>query len=105
MKIEMKKIVSIAVLSGVVACASVARADMKEIKLYKEVYPDAKVKCINCHAVALPKKEDGAHDPSAYGKAVLEQAAKDATALPTVDTYKKVGSIEDFNANLDSGKK
>ena len=71
-----------------------AHADMAQIKAYKEVYPDAKPKCINCHAVSTPKKDDGAHELNAYGKAVLAEAGKDAK--PTADTYKKVGTIEDF---------
>lgn len=79
---------------------SVAQADMKEMKIYKEAYPDAKVKCVDCHKDAMPKKDDGKHDMNAYGEAVMAEAKKEATAeaKPTVDTYKKVGKIEDFKA-------
>ena len=68
-----------------------ARADIKQVKAYKEAFADAKPKCVDCHVDALPKK-DGAHELNAYGKAAVEVAA-----TPTADSYKKVGSIEDFN--------
>ena len=82
-----------------VACWIIpARADVKQIKAYKEAFPDTKTKCIDCHKDEKPKKEDGQHDPNGYGKAVLKEAqeAKAEENKPTADTYKKVGSIEDF---------
>ena len=109
-----KRSISVAVVAGFALSASVAHANISMIKAYKTIYPDAKLKCIDCHAVGLPKKDDGAHDPNAYGKAVIEQAAKDAkeaaaakeaAVLPTADTFKKVGSIEDFNKKLEAEKK
>lgn len=71
-----------------------AHADITQIKAYKEVFPEAKPKCIECHVDAMPKKADGQHDPNDYGKAVVAAAEKDAK--PTAETYKKVGAIENF---------
>jgi len=68
-----------------------ASASLKQIKLYKEAFPDAKLKCIECHVDEKPKKDDGQHEPNDYGKAVLSTDKE-----PTVDTYKKVGAIENF---------
>ncbi len=39
-----------------------AHADMKEMKTYKEAFPDSKPKCVDCHAMAMPKKDDGQHE-------------------------------------------
>jgi len=92
------KTLALCVLLGLLCWAAPARADLKEIKKYKEAFPDAKPKCINCHVDEKPKKDDGQHDPNDYGKAVLK-AAQDAKAeegKPTADTYKKAGAIEDF---------
>ncbi len=73
----------------VVALCPVAHADIAQIKIYKEAYPDSKPKCIDCHAMALPKK-DGDFSLNDYGKKVKAFAEK-----PTKDDYKKAGSIED----------
>jgi len=67
--------------------ASQASADMKEIKAYKEAYPDAKVKCAICHSVAMPKT--GAAGLNKYG-----QKAVAANPHPTADTFKQVGKAE-----------
>lgn len=82
---------------------STASADMKQMKAYKEAYPDTKPKCIECHDSALPKKDDGQHENNEYGKAIVAEAKAEAAAagiteeaLPTVEAYKKVGKIEDF---------
>ena len=69
--------------------------DMKQMKIYKEAFPDAKVKCVSCHADAMPKKDDGQHEMNDYGKAVVDKAAQDGAEV-TADTYKAVGTIEDF---------
>lgn len=68
-----------------------ASADLKMIKAYKEAYPEAKPKCIDCHADEKPKKEDGLHELNDYGKTVLKLATE-----PTVETFQKAGKIEDF---------
>ena len=99
----MKK-ATLAVLLGLAAGAfvftSVAQADMKEMKTYKEAFPEAKVKCVDCHKDAMPKKDDGKHELNAYGTAVVAEAKKEvkdaAEVKPTADAYKKVGKIEDF---------
>lgn len=85
----MKK-VSITVLAVLFAIVlgSIASADVAQIKAYKEAYPDAKPKCIDCHTVAIPKK-DGDHGLNEYGNKVKALAEK-----PTVEEYKKAGSIE-----------
>lgn len=66
-----------------------AQADLPQVKLYKEAYPDAKPKCINCHTAAVPKK-DGDHELNDYGKKVKATDEK-----PTAETYKKVGTYEE----------
>ena len=94
---------------GVVFLSATAQADIKQIKAYKEAFPEAKLKCIDCHVTALPKKEDGQHENNDYGKAVLVEAQKEAAKVeaakeeaaeeevkPTADTYKTVGKIEEF---------
>ena len=81
------------ILIAILAWSIPALANMKMIKAYKEAYPDSKPKCVNCHVDAMPKKDDGAHDPNDYGKAVLTAAGAEK---PTADTYTKVGSIENF---------
>ncbi len=77
-------------LAGIVP----AQADIKEIKKYKEAFPESKPKCVECHLQEKPKKDDGQHEMNDYGKAVLEKA-KETTA----DTYKELGKIEDFKVN------
>lgn len=86
---------SMVVLSGFVL-SDLAQANPAMIKAYKQVFPDARPKCINCHVNALPKKAEGRHEWNAYGQAV-KKAAKDAgLEHPVADTFKKVGGIEDF---------
>ena len=70
-----------------------AQADVNQIKLYKEAFPDAKPKCIDCHVDAIPKKDEGKHEWNAYGKKVKEISKE---AKPTAETYKKVGKAGDF---------
>lgn len=81
------------ILTGFIFWSASACADIKQIKAYKEAFPDTKPKCIDCHVDKMPKKDDGAHDNNDYGKAVVKAAGKDK---PTADTYKTVGKIEDF---------
>lgn len=90
------------VLLGFVLWTIPAQANLKEIKKYKEAYPEAKPVCINCHAADKPKKEDGQHDMNDYGKAVLKAAGEPKAAAAvetTVETYQKVGKIKDFKAD------
>ena len=96
---RMKKEVILGLAVAAFVFTSVARADMKEMKIYKETYPGAKVKCVDCHADAMPKKDDGKHELNAYGKAVIDEAKKEAAkdaVHSTTETYKKVGKVEDF---------
>jgi hypothetical protein len=92
----MKKVIYL-VLTGFIFWALPAHADMSQIKAYKETYPDAKPKCIDCHVDKIPKKEDGAHDPNDYGKSVIKAAKAAGLDKPTADTYKTVGQIPKGN--------
>jgi len=86
------------VLMGFICWVIPAQANMTQIKAYKEAYPGSTPKCINCHVDKMPKKDDGAHDPNDYGKAVIK-AAKDAKLdSPTADTYKAAGTFEAYAA-------
>ena len=91
----MKKVIFL-IISCFILWVVPVQADLKQIKAYKETYTEAKPKCINCHVDEHPKKDDGQHDPNDYGKAVIKAAG---TEKPTADTYKTVGSIEDFAKN------
>jgi hypothetical protein len=88
----LNRVAAYSILSGFVFLAASANADMSQIKAYKEAFPDAKLKCINCHVDALPKK-DGSHDNNDFGKAVVKAAGSEK---PTAEIYKKVGTLEDF---------
>ena len=66
-----------------------AEANVEQIKIYKEAYPDAKPKCIDCHVDKVPKKDDGLHALNDYGNKVLGLCP-----APTADTYKDAGPIE-----------
>ena len=88
-KIDHKATMSFGIIFSVVflSCAVQTQASMKEIKAYKEAFPDAKVKCSTCHSASMPKT--GAAELNDYGKAAM------ATA-PTAETFKKLGKAEDF---------
>jgi len=89
-----KKLMLVSVITiGCVLMSVSAYAGLRQIKAYKEVFPDAKPKCIDCHVSELPKKDDGQHDLNDYGKAVVKSADGET---PKVDAYKTVGKIEDF---------
>jgi hypothetical protein len=72
---------------------TLAMANVEQTKLYKAAFPGSQPKCVACHIDKLPKKDAGMHDPNAYSKKILETDAK-----PTADTYKKVGTVEAFDA-------
>lgn len=63
-----------------------AWANIKQLKAYKEAYPDEKPTCSHCHVAEKPKKADGEHDLNDYGKKVV--AIK---AAPTAEDYKTAG--------------
>lgn len=99
-----KKVVfSTVVLTGFVL-SSMAGADTNVIKAYKQTFPDAKPKCIDCHMDALPKKADGQHEWNAYGTALKKAInAAGVADVPTADNIDqiagvitKAGKIEDF---------
>lgn len=85
---NIKKVLMLLVGVFLVWCFK-AQADVEQMKAYKEAFPGAKIKCIDCHTDAIPKKDAGKHELNAYGKKVVEAAAK-----PTVDTYKTAGEAE-----------
>jgi hypothetical protein len=71
---------------------TLAMANADQVKLYKAAFPDAKPKCTFCHVDKFPKKDEGMHEPNAYGKKIRE------AAKITAETYKEVGTFEDFEA-------
>ncbi|MDP2654410.1 MAG: hypothetical protein Q8Q08_10320 [Candidatus Omnitrophota bacterium] len=75
----------------IAAWVTPALANVEQIKIYKGAFPDSKPKCLFCHVDAVPKKDDGKHEPNAYGQAVLKLNPK-----PTADTYQQAGPAEDF---------
>lgn len=93
----MKSFTKVSVLSivgmSLISFGVIAHADIKQIKAYKEAFPESKPKCIECHVDEKPKKDDGAHEANDYGKAVVAAAGAEE---PTADAYKTVGKIEDF---------
>jgi hypothetical protein len=91
------KVMMLGVLGGLMLWGVAAQADLVQIKAYKETYPDAKPKCIQCHVDKMPKKDDGAHDNNDYGKSVVAAAKKAGLDKPTADTYKAVGPIPATN--------
>ena len=87
-----KKILTVIIGSFIAAGLSAlpALADVKQIKAYKEAYPDAKPKCIWCHTSEKPKKEDGQHELNDYGKKVKALATE-----PSSGDYKKAGPVKE----------
>ena len=86
-KLNFKSTLFAAVLSSILLLsASAAWANIKQIKAYKEAYPDEKPKCACCHVDKKPSKEDGKHDLNEYGKKVLAISKE-----PTADHYKTAG--------------
>lgn len=83
----MKKLLRLfLILSFVSILASPAWADIKQIKMYKEAFPDEKPKCACCHVDKKPNKDDGKHDLNEYGKKVKVLANE-----PTAENYKAAG--------------
>lgn len=89
--ISSKKVVtmSVAFIAGISLLSPMASANLKELKAYKQAFPEAKVKCASCHVATMPKKD--AAELNAYGKAAMA-----ASATPTAETFKSVGKAEDF---------
>jgi hypothetical protein len=81
------------ILSGFIFVSVSAHADIAQIKAYKESYPDAKPKCIECHVDKMPKKDDGLHENNDYGKSAVKAAKAAGLDKPTADTYKAIGPI------------
>ena len=93
--------------------SNAAQANLNMIKAYKEAFPDAHPKCINCHVDEKPKKEDGQHENNDYGKAAkaaieADEAAAKVAKQPKIsaddlklltDEFSKLGSFDDFKKN------
>ena len=70
--------------------SELAFANLEITKLYKSAFnTDEKPKCITCHTIKTPKKEEGKHDWNDYG-----QALRKVSSTPTEATYKIVGKNE-----------
>lgn len=92
---SIKYLIATSIALGFTLSSNETQANIKQAKIYKEAFDGSKPKCIDCHVSDKPKKDDGQHDLNEYGKALMEVAADEEI---TADTYKKLGSIEDFNA-------
>jgi hypothetical protein len=93
MKYSHKKMIGIILGIGIILSSYQAKADLAQIKIYKEAFSDSKPKCIECHVSEKPKKEDGAHELNEYGKAVKEVTGEEEI---DAENYTKIGKIEDF---------
>lgn len=72
-----------------------AQANVKQLKVYRQVYPDYKPKCGYCHVDDKPKKDDGKHDLNAYGLKMQElMNGEDLTE----DMVRELGNHEEFEA-------
>jgi hypothetical protein len=88
MRINIKSMTTFAAfMTGIFLLSPLASANMKELRAYKEAFPDAKPKCSTCHTATIPKK--GAAEFNAYGQAAV-------AATPSAETFKKLGKAEDF---------
>ncbi len=87
MKFRKISSLTLVVFFALVICA---RADMKQIKAYKEAFPGEAPKCVACHVDSLPKKDDGKHELNEYGQKVTKENPE-----PTAETYQKVGKAEE----------
>ena len=69
---------------------TIATANVKYLKVYKDAYPDPKPQCMFCHVDKLPKKDDGKHDLNEYGKKV-----KEAAKTPEEVNFTEVGPYDE----------
>ena len=70
-----------------------AWANTDNLKTYRKVYPDLKPSCLYCHLDKVPKKEDGKHEPNAYGKWLKELAGEGEI---TEEVITKAGRHDEF---------
>ena len=70
--------------------AGTSHANLAVLKAYKETF-DEKPKCTACHVDKTPKKEDGKHDPSEYGKKLIAAKKEMGKDKVDADVLKKVG--------------
>lgn len=77
----------------------IAQANVKQLKVYRKVYPNFKPQCIYCHIDKKPKKADGKHDLNAYGLKV--QKLMNGEPL-TEEMLQTLGSHEEFEAQQES---
>ncbi|OIO36764.1 MAG: hypothetical protein AUJ72_05705 [Candidatus Omnitrophica bacterium CG1_02_46_14] len=86
MKISVLARTGVVVVAGMFV-SGLALANIVQVKLYKEAFPDEKPKCACCHKYKMPKKDDGMHELNDYGKKVIA-----ISKAPTADNYKAAGS-------------
>ena len=91
----MKKLTMLFVFVIISVGYTSAWANVKQLKTYREVYPDYKPQCIYCHTSDKPKKEDGEHELNAYGLKLQELMNGEALSA---DMIESVGSHEDFKS-------
>ncbi len=72
-------------------------ADVEQLKVYKQAFPDSKPKCVSCHLDEKPKKDKGKHELNEYGKKVMAEL-KTEKGKPKAENYKTVGTIESNKA-------
>ena len=100
---QIKSIVySLAIILGS-SLSNSAQADSIVIKAYKKDFPDAQLKCANCHMASVPWE----HPWNAYGRAI--KSSINATGVGEVpsqsdeskiaDAIKKIGRSENFKAS------
>jgi len=85
------------VMLAVVWSVSNASANPKQLKTYREVFPEFKPKCFYCHVDKVPKKADGKHDLNAYGLKLQELMGGEKL---TAEMIQSVGNHEEFEKNM-----
>ena len=71
--------------------SSSAWANVEQIKAYKAAHEGAKPKCIWCHALEKPKKEDGLHELNEYGKKAKDLKETPDCKLTDAEIYGSIG--------------
>lgn len=63
------------------AGSSLSFANLNQLKVYKEAFPETKAQCAVCHVDKLPKKDEGLHDLNEYGQTVKEAMVDDELSV------------------------
>ena len=86
------------ILALILSFSSASFANVKQLKTYREVYPDYKPKCNYCHIEEKPSKDEGKHELNAYGQEL--QKLMNGEDL-TKEMVESVGNHEDFKPEND----